>query len=65
MSEEKPPDPVDVVPQAVRQPNMGMGICWECGEERLCYEFVVCCAGTIFRLCPECEAKDDLEELDK
>ncbi|QDU60802.1 hypothetical protein Pan216_16540 [Planctomycetes bacterium Pan216] len=32
-------------------------VCWECGERLVCNEYVVCCTGTLFHVCPECEAK--------
>jgi len=28
--------------------------CWECEEEKLCFEFIVCCTGTHFYVCDEC-----------
>lgn len=42
---------------AERQPNQKVGTCWECGKELLCTEYIVCCTGTVFHICPECEAK--------
>lgn len=40
-------------------------VCWECGENTPCYEYVVCCTGTLFHLCPACEERiqngDDAE----
>lgn len=42
---------------AKRQPNMKVGTCWECGEELLCTEYIVCCTGTVFHICPKCEQK--------
>ncbi|MFO0944443.1 MAG: hypothetical protein U1D30_00625 [Planctomycetota bacterium] len=42
---------------AEKQPNMRQGTCWECGEELLCNEYVVCCTGTVFHVCPDCENK--------
>lgn len=42
---------------AEKSPNMTEGVCWECGKHLLCNEYIVCCTGTIFHICPECEAK--------
>lgn len=47
---------------AERQPTLRTAVCWECGEEKRCSEFVVCCTGTVFHVCAECEA--NLEEAD-
>ena len=38
-----------------RQPAMVVSKCWECGEEKECIEYIVCCTGTKFYICPECE----------
>jgi len=40
-----------------RQPEMVVSKCWECGEEKECIEYIVCCTGTKFYTCPECEKK--------
>ena len=40
-----------------RQPAMVVSKCWECGEEKKCIEYIVCCTGTKFYICPECEKK--------
>ncbi|MGL4465664.1 MAG: hypothetical protein ACRDD1_04485 [Planctomycetia bacterium] len=37
-------------------------VCWECGENKLCYEYVVCCTGTMFHVCPDCEESKMEEE---
>lgn len=42
---------------AERQGSVAVGVCWECGREVLCQEYVVCCTGTIFHICPDCEAR--------
>ena len=42
---------------AAKSGMMGEAVCWECGEKRQCYEYVVCCTGTLFHICPECEEK--------
>jgi hypothetical protein len=36
------------------QPEMVRATCWECGEIKICHEYVVCCTGTHFYTCPEC-----------
>ena len=36
------------------QPEMVTAQCWECGEETMCYEHLVCCTGTRFHTCPKC-----------
>ena len=38
-----------------RQPEMVVSRCWECGEEKECIEYIVCCTGTKLYICPECE----------
>jgi len=40
-----------------RQPEMVVSKCWECGKEKECIEYIVCCTGTKFYTCPECEKK--------
>ena len=40
-----------------RQPEMVVSKCWECGSEKECIEYIVCCTGTKFYTCPECEKK--------
>lgn len=47
---------------AERQPTMRVGVCWECGAEILCHEYVVCCTGTVFHICPACEEKVRADE---
>lgn len=42
---------------AERQPTIMEAVCWECGERTMCAEYVVCCTGTMFHICPACEAK--------
>lgn len=44
---------------AERQTGTRQAICWECGQERECFEYTVCCTGTIFHICPTCEAAVD------
>lgn len=34
--------------------DMVFAKCWECGSEKTCREFVVCCTGTMFHYCDEC-----------
>jgi len=31
--------------------------CWECGEKKSCFEWIVCCTGTHFYICDECRKK--------
>ena len=45
-----------------RQPEMVVSKCWECGEEKECIEYIVCCTGTKLYICPECE-KNIQEEI--
>lgn len=49
---------------AEKSGQMVEAVCWECGAKVLCNEFIVCCTGTMFHICPDCEAKvehsDDL-----
>ena len=40
-----------------RQPDKVEAVCWECGERRTCFEYVVCCTGTTFHVCDDCERK--------
>jgi hypothetical protein len=46
-----------------RGPEMVEAVCWECGDRRTCFEYVVCCTGTTFHVCQACEdrvrAEDD------
>lgn len=48
-------DHVESANAAVKSPGLASAICWECGENRECYEYVVCCTGTLFHICPICE----------
>lgn len=32
-------------------------ICWNCGENKICKEYIICCTGTKFHNCLECEIK--------
>lgn len=47
---------------AEKSPNMIKAVCWQCGEELMCNEYVVCCTGTLFHICPACEEKANEEE---
>lgn len=49
---------------AQKQTTMRQAVCWDCGLETECFEYVVCCTGTLFHLCPACEAKGDEEDDD-
>jgi hypothetical protein len=40
-----------------KQPELVKARCWECGEEKMCVEYIVCCTGTRFHNCLECEEK--------
>lgn len=50
-------DTLENASPAEKQPNMRVGTCWECGEVLPCHEYVVCCTGTVFHVCPACENK--------
>ena len=45
-----------------KQPELVETQCWECGEEKLCYEYLVCCTGMRFHTCPACEDRIRAEE---
>ena len=47
---------------AARQPGETEAICWECGEKTTCFEYIVCCTGTVFHLCPACETRVQAKE---
>lgn len=47
---------------AQKSPNMQKAVCWECGRELMCHEYIVCCTGTMFHICPECEEKTNAED---
>lgn len=40
-----------------KQKDLVEATCWDCGTEKLCFEFIVCCTGTRFHTCPECERR--------
>jgi hypothetical protein len=42
---------------AERQETVVDAVCWECGERKECYEYIVCCTGTLFHLCAACEER--------
>lgn len=42
---------------AQQQSEMRMAVCWECGKTLECFEYIVCCTGTIFHVCPDCQEK--------
>ena len=42
---------------AARQEGLKKAVCWECGQDLECIEYVVCCTGTMFHICPACEEK--------
>lgn len=46
---------------AEKSTRMQTAVCWQCGEELLCFEYVVCCTGTLFHICPQCEEKMQAE----
>ncbi len=55
---------IDEANEAERQPGIIRAVCWECGNETDCYEYIVCCSGKLYHICPECESKlDDDPEL--
>lgn len=31
--------------------------CWECWQQKECVRYTVCCTGTIFHICKECQEK--------
>jgi hypothetical protein len=39
------------------QKDMIKAECWECGELKICYEYIVCCTGTRFHTCIDCQIK--------
>lgn len=39
------------------QPEKVLAVCWECGEQKMCFEHLVCCTGTRFHTCLECRAE--------
>lgn len=45
-----------------QQPQRVVSKCWECGEEKECIEYIVCCTGTKFYTCPECQKKIEEED---
>ncbi len=45
------------VSELTRLPTMVKSVCWECGEDKDCIEYTVCCTGTLFHICPDCEKK--------
>lgn len=47
---------------ALKCETMTDAVCWECGNRLVCHEYVVCCTGTLFHICPDCEAKVRGEE---
>lgn len=42
---------------AEMQSEMRVATCWECGQELECFEYIVCCTGTVFHVCPICREK--------
>jgi hypothetical protein len=52
-------DEFDGAVKAEPSGTMVTAVCWECGQELLCREYVVCCTGTVFHICPDCEARLD------
>jgi hypothetical protein len=40
-----------------KQEEMVQAQCWECGEHKICYEYIVCCTGTRFHTCKDCEER--------
>lgn len=55
-------DTLEGASPAERQATMTMAVCWECGAERSCHEYIVCCTGTVFHVCPECEDRIDARD---
>ena len=47
---------------AVRSAQMTEAVCWECGRRLFCHEYIVCCTGTLFHICPECEEKTNSQD---
>lgn len=43
------------VPQ--EQAELVRARCWDCGEEKICFEYIVCCTGTRFHTCEVCRKK--------
>lgn len=42
---------------SVRNGERVEATCWECGEQASCIEYIVCCTGTMFHVCPDCLEK--------
>jgi hypothetical protein len=40
-----------------KQKDLVEAVCWDCGTKKLCFEFIVCCTGTRFHTCRECERR--------
>jgi hypothetical protein len=53
---------IDDVAGAERQPTTTQAVCRECGEKLECIEYIVCCTGTVFHICPACERKAQEED---
>lgn len=50
-------DTLESAAGATKNGNQVNAVCWECGEMTTCIEYIVCCTGTLFHICPACEAK--------
>jgi len=46
-----------------KQEEMVQAQCWECGEHKICYEYIVCCTGTRFHTCKDCEERLTNEKI--
>ena len=40
-----------------KQKDMVHAQCWECGEHKMCNEYIACCVGTRLHSCNECEER--------
>jgi hypothetical protein len=58
----RPDQPASIADAGCATGTTVYAVCWECGAERLCVEYVVCCTGTMFHVCPECLAKLENQE---
>ena len=48
-------DSLENAQPAERQNTTTEATCWECGKKTMCIEYIVCCTGTLFHICPDCE----------
>lgn len=56
-TKKKPMDTFENANYAQEQEHPVLSECWECGQEKMCIEYIVCCTGTKFYTCLECKNK--------